>query len=238
VSCSLAVVATWLCPAAASALEIGPVSVAVPAPPPVTVTVPPTVAVGPVNVPDSQLAPGLGASVNVSPSAGVSVSVSLPSSVGPVPVVPVAPYDVQIALGPSGTRSPSSAAPPSATAGPLDVPRSDAQSSRSSRGTARDPQAGVLAARVPSPDGSLRGNSEQRARRVSHQPSIPLESQPGAVNASLQPGGSGGPWSLFLDLASGHGLWIALLLVVAVARLAAGGLLRDALRRRAHVIST
>jgi hypothetical protein len=64
---------------------------------------------------------------------------------------------------------------------------------------------------------------------------LPIEPQPGAVNASLQHQTPGGVWSLLHDLASAHGLWIALLLIVAIARFAAGGLLHDAFRRRAQV---
>ena len=58
------------------------------------------------------------------------------------------------------------------------------------------------------------------------------------MNASLQHENPSGLWSLLHDLTSAHGLWIALLLIFGVARFAAGGLFRDAFRRRAHLSST
>jgi hypothetical protein len=233
--CSLAIAATWVGSDSASALTIGPVSV--PAPPPVTVTVPPTVTVGPVDVPVSQVAPGLGASVTVSPNGGVAASVSLPSSVGPVPVLPGAPHDVQVALGPSDTGLTTPAAPPSAAV-PVAGSRSDAQSPAPRRGTASGTRARAQGALAPSAARSQHESTQRLVPRVSHPPALPVESQDGVVNASLRQPAPGGPWSLFRDLASAHGLWLALLLIVAAGHFAAGGLLRDALRRRARVSST
>jgi hypothetical protein len=67
---------------------------------------------------------------------------------------------------------------------------------------------------------------------------VAVESQSGAVNASLENRGPGGLWSLLHGLASAHGLWMALMVIIAMARFAAGGLLRDAFRRRAHITSS
>jgi hypothetical protein len=230
VLCSLAIGATWFCSGAASALDIGPVAVPVPVPP-VAVTVPPTITVGPVAVPVSQVAPGLGASVNVSPQTGVGASVSLPSSLGPVPVVQVGP-GVGVTL-PGGT--------PSAPGVPGGDPRAASQHSASGdrlRSGAGAAARTGLHTRVPSSTGSRQANGAQRRSPASHRSMVPVESQPGAVNASLQHENPDGLWSLLQDLTSVHGLWIALLLIVAIAYFTAGGLLRDALRRRAHFIST
>jgi hypothetical protein len=238
--CSLAVGVTWFCSDAASALEVGPVSVQIP--PAVTVTVPTAVTVGPVSIPVSQVAPGLGASVTVSPQTGVGVSGSLPSSIGPVPVLPGAPHTVQVGLGPGGPGVALPAGPPSATGAPTAVALSSSPPSLSGAALRSGATAGSRAraghALVPSSTGPQIANPAQPVTNASPSSSPAVESQPDAVDASLQQQSPGGVWSLLHDLASAHALWIALLLLIAIARFAAGGLLHDAFRRRAHLSST
>jgi hypothetical protein len=229
--CSVAIGATWCWSVAASALEVGPISVPVPPPPTVTVTVPPSISVGAVNVPVSQLAPGLGASVAVSPQTGVGASVSLPSSVGPVPLLPAAP-SVQAGPG-SGGADTAAAGTPAVTGSPVGdahavPPRLDDGAARASQAT------GPSQTRFPAtvegrPIGREPMNSAGRRSPV-------LRSDTGAVNASLEHASPGGLWPLLRDLASAHGLWIALLLILAIGRLAAGGLMHDAFRRRARLV--
>jgi hypothetical protein len=217
-----AIGATWFCSDAASALDVGPVSVPLPPPPSVTVTVPTTIAVGGAVVPVTQVAPGLGGSVTLSPQTGASATVSLPTSIGPVPVLP-------------GTTTPAPGSP-AGTGGGVAVSRPP----QSSPGVVSRPaQLSVRGADVPrvrtSTTRALALGAQSR-NRAEHVPATIVESRPGAVNASLQHSDSGGLWSLLHDLASAHGLWIALLLIVAIARFAAGGLMHDAFRRRIRFI--
>jgi hypothetical protein len=233
---STAIAATWFGSDAASALEVGPVSVPVSVPA-VSVTVPPALTVGPVTVPVSQVAPGLGASATVSPQTGVGVTVSLPSSIGGVPVLPGAPHDVQVGVDSGGAGV---TLPPGSSSG---VSGTGSQLSASPPGAARyaggatSPSGAAARRLVPAAPAAANAVDAGRhaGSRASPPPSPAVERQPGAVNASLQPQGSGGLWSLLRDLASAHGLWIVLLLIVAIARVAAGGLMRDAFRRRAAV---
>jgi len=233
VLCSTAVVATWFAAGAASALEVGPVSVPVRVPPAVTVTLPAAVTVGPVSVPVSKVAPGFGATVNVSPKTGVGASVSLPSAIGSVPLLPGAPHTVQVGLGPGGatvalpgvnSSAPGLAATPSAK---------NRTTALRSGATHADARPRVVVSNATNAATSAR----PRAQGSSDSPLV-VETSPGAVNASLRRQSSGGVWSLLHDLASAHGLWIVLLLIVVVARFAAGGLLHDAIKRRLRLSST
>jgi hypothetical protein len=231
VLCSAAIAATWFCSDAASALDVGPVSVPVSVPTG-TVTVPPTVAVGPVTVPVPDVAPGLGASATVSPQTGVSATVSLPSAIGPVPVP-----GVQVDVGPGGTGVTPTPGPTSQPAevggaGPSDRSARHA-GAWSTSATAASRAVAAPASRL----GSLRGERVEGTGSASLPPAA-VALQPGAVDASLQHQTPGGLWSLLRDLASAHGLWIALLLIVAIARFAAGGLLRDSFPLRTKRLTT
>jgi hypothetical protein len=233
VLCSLAVGATWFCSDAASALDVGPVPVPVEVPPAVTVTVSPDT-IGPVQLPVSDLAPDAGASVSVSPDSGADASLSLPSSIGPVALLPGAPHDVQVGIAPDGAGVTLSDGLPSTPGAP--AVDSGTQSSSPGgvveSGTA-GARTGSRSASLPSSSGAVKAAPAQH--RTSDASSLPVESQSGAVTASLEHQSPGGLWSLLHDLASAHGLWIALLLIVAIARFAAGGLLHDAFRRRAQI---
>jgi hypothetical protein len=224
--CSFAVGAAWWFSGSASALDAGPIAVPVQLSSNVAVTVPPAVTVGPVSVPVAKAAPGLGASVRVSPQTGVGASVSLPSSIGPLPVLPGAPHAVKVGIGPAGATV---TAPATVQVG---APPSNAASTspRVRSGTSGAPASRVAPLEVHAADVGRRASALWRS------PGLPA--RPGAVNASLQHQSPGGVWSLLHDLTSARVLWIALLLIAAIARFAAGGLLHDAFRRRADVSAT
>jgi hypothetical protein len=61
--------------------------------------------------------------------------------------------------------------------------------------------------------------------------SAAIEETPGAVSASLRRSLPEGTWTFLRALASTHGLFIGLAMLLLVARCALGGMLRDVIRR-------
>ena len=249
-TCALAFFA-FCAPGSASALDLGPDSV-----PPVNVvvTVPPVVAVGSVTIPTGNVAPGLGAAVTVSPADGVGVGVTLPTSVGPVPLPTGTPDSVHVGVGTGGVSVdapvvgvtgpgiPQPASPPIAG-----VPQPPAPVAGSSPPTAANASTvGSASTRDAARSGTRSSpGSVEPATGGARQPVIgglpaarisgaPGEQPLGPVNASLRhstPERSSTLWRAIDAIASRQGLLLALLAIVLVGRIAAAGLLRDALRR-------
>jgi hypothetical protein len=243
--------------APASALEFGGVSVRAPvvAPPVGSPTasaeLPAAVRVAPIGVNAGKIAPGLGASLSVSPAKGVAGGVTLPTSVGPIALPPVPPVPgtptvlggapvppvpgTPTVLGgapvPPVPRTPQ-IGPPDAATGPSGSSASGSSApgvTRDGKGSATARSSHPASAAAPgahvSPGGSMRVASGARP--------APDES-PGSVNASVKhPAAeqSSNLWRAIDAVGSRQGLLVALLVLVLVARFAAGGLLRDALRR-------
>jgi hypothetical protein len=201
---------------AASAIELGPVSL----PPTVTVTVPPNVAVGPVVVETPKVLPTLlpTASVGTSPANGVGVDVSLPPVLGPV--LPGLPSSVHVSVGPDGVAI---AAPDSgsiSSSATKVAPRAS-----TARGASFVPA--VVATEPTSGGASVPAARDHNGAVVP----APSEDTTGAVNASLRVPQPSAGWNLWRAAASARGLWVALLLIVLVSSWITRGLLRDAIVR-------
>jgi hypothetical protein len=198
--------------AAASALEIGPVSVPVTLPTvgPVVVEAPPAVA------------PGLGVTATVSPETGVAIDVTTPTAIGPITLPALAPPELHVAIaapvpappaigGPTAGSAPSSGSPLSASRWLVPIP-------------AARPSTVAGAGSTPADNAAVHPSSVPR-------PAV-VEDTAGAVNASLRHAALGKDWSLWREVTSTRMmLLLALLLIVFVARWVMGGFMRDALRR-------
>ncbi len=245
---SLAVVAaiagSWMFAGAASALDLGPVSVPVTLPPPVAALVP---TIGPVNVTTPPGTPQLGVSVSTSPTAGVAVGATLPPTIGPIPLLPGVPHSVQVAVGPGGIGV-------GVATRPVGTPSGGAGASGTTATPANGSTAGSPAAThtpalpAPAPDPAsigpgqpLPASATGRAPQGAAVSSPNAEAIPGAVSASLHRPASGGTWNLLRAATSAHTLWIALAVALLAARWAMNGFVRDARRRgrpgRPHVSS-
>ncbi len=224
----------------ASALDLGPVLQPASVPP-VVVTVPPQVAVGPVTVTTPTVVPS--PTLTVSPTTGVAIGVTIPPSVGPVPLPLAGGESVQIAIGPGGVgvsttpaSSPASAStpPPAPVAAPsvgasdppvvpVASPALAPAPSRFGGATADAARASnATAERVPTPE---------RVAGVSRPATVDGTETAGAVHASLRHQSAAGGWDLSGTVSASWRLWLALVLIVLVARWALGGILTDAVRR-------
>jgi hypothetical protein len=230
----------------ASALQVGPVSVNIPVPTPVTITVPKTVKLGPVVV----TAPDLPtASVTVSPDTGIAVGATIPPTLGPVPLLPHGPHSVQVTIGPGGAGVTTPAAPgpaaPGATAPGPTAPGSDVTPAHPAV-PAVPPGVGLpmptpaigTPAALSATSGSAARTSSAPGSSSSPSAARTPSASPSTVNASLQRPVPEGTWTLVRDVVTGHvALWLALLAILAVARWALVGLVRDA-RKRALAVSS
>ncbi|HUI49647.1 MAG TPA: hypothetical protein VL119_13185 [Acidimicrobiia bacterium] len=221
----------WTGAAAASALQIGPVAVPVTVPAPVATSLP-TID-GPVVLPApaGELVPGFGATLTLSATNGVGADVTLPTAIGRVPMLPAAPHDVHVVVGPSGAAVGLSPAPQVSVPGRLpetDSPAATAQSAAPD--DSRPDDAGRTHTSTPAVLPSAPRTQPVISAARPGLPVASIEATPSTVGASVRNPPSGGTWGFARDLASAHGLWIALLLIVIAARVVANRMLRNALR--------
>ncbi len=241
--------------ASASALTVGPISVNVPIPKPVdvpesvpvNVTVPKTVRIGPIVFTTPALPT---ASVTVAPDKGVAVGVTIPPALGPIPLLPNAPHSVQVTVGAGsgdvgvGVSAPAAPGSASTPVAPVNPPPSVTPALPSAPSLPTTPQRPVAApvigipavATAPahatrSPSGSTRSDAEAPVAGTPSRVSS-------TVNASLQRPAPLGTWALVRDVAGHFELWLALFAILAIARWALVGLVRDARRRAVSVSSS
>ena len=227
----------------ASALDLGPVLQPVSVPP-VVVTVPSTVAVGPITVATPTTVPS--PTVTVSPTTGVGIGVTIPPSLGPVTLLPDGGESVQVAIGPGGVgvsaapvSNPASTPPPAPGAAPPPVATPGAAASDPPPVPVASPVRAPSRARVggAKPDAARATNTAteaptaDRVSGVTHRVTADGTDPAGAVHASLRHQSPAGAWDLFGTVTSSWRLWLALVLIVLVARWALGGILTDAVRR-------
>jgi hypothetical protein len=154
--------------------------------------------------------------------------------------VPGGAPGVRIDVGPGGTGAtlaPGSTSQPAAADGGAPATAVTTGGARQAGTRSASPAGSSRTVAAPAGPGSLRGERAEGTGSASL-PLAAVELQPGAVDASLQHQTPGGLWSLLRDLAAAHGLWIALLLIIAVARFAAAGLLHDSFPLRTKRLTT
>ena len=203
----------------ASALVLGPVSL------PVPVTVPPVVA-APVAGATSAVLPHLGVAVTASPSTGVKVGVTLPTAIGPVPLPTAAAPPVQVRVGGDGAGTTTVATTPARAHA---APSSSRPTTSAAARDATTSAANATAAALHNLDVNVRNTpASQTATRLGPH---------GAVDASLTTPRAESTLGFLLRNAANHALWLALLAILALARWALMGLVRDARQRHRLVTS-
>jgi hypothetical protein len=214
--------AGWVSAGAASALDLGPVSL------PVPVTVP----AGPAQVVDtlsSETLPNLGVDVGASPTTGVGITVTPPSALGPVPLPAGDTPPIQVTIGGGGVITgvgtlPLSSPQPGGRTQTSPGPFRSATPTPITHSSINKPPFGVSMPAVPAATSGATGNPA--ASQIAPPPARTLDGNQ-AVSATLRESGPQATLAFLQKVASRAALWIALFAILGLARWALAGLVRD-----------